>query len=856
MALLVSDVGPTPATFSPQAPYDRSGSGRILSLAVAADGNRVYAGSYSGLWRSDDAGRTFRQMSRGQSGTFDVDVPGALHAPHLFDLAVSPANPDIVLAAAVRSQFKPPRDGIYRSADGGQSWTLVLPAFRVGQIAFAPDDPGLVIATIGNLIPFTTTFITRLAISHDGGVHWRQRALNPAWHVAIGPLEAGGARRVYATGDNTIWRSIDGGVHWRADAGASVIVASRAATSAFIKANGGDAIGVFGAGTGDVSATGAQALALDPGNPELLYLAGSGGTFGPSYFATRADGTRVPDGTGCNTTRDRLAGEGSLWFGDFSAFNATKAAQWQAVPGPPVYSGATMPGGYAITPSGTVFVQTRRTASGYLVFFADLASVHVAVGRPMATTAWHRLSGRDASFDARAGELYDHPLVHHDPHALVTTADFDVTLKPAFGVASPYNQNSELDQHLGGTIWMANDGGVQWSDNGGETWIPANGLPTLDPINIAGVAGLGPTPALYIGTGDNDSFFSTDGGVTWRDPSVHLGDADAWFADIAQATRVLQFAPRGGGLALYTSGGYPDGTDSARIIPPPAGSNCSSGFVLRGYAPLVRTLATELAPDDGDIVVIGTRSDGARVVFRTQRISTISASAEWEDPSHAQQEGPPLPDPAPGMVVGIVQASGGHLNPAIFISDAVSLWSLDRTAQAWRLLVPGGPPGRSASTASRFWVDPFNPLVIYLLDFDRLRVSLDGGASWVFDADLTRAISGGGKLDLSQPRGAFPTVLRDILFVRTEPFTRFAFGSAGVMCTVDGVVWQTLLNAVALGGCPESGFFDGITDPLDRTLYVELEGRSILRISGVPAPPILSSSDFSLMDLAAILAEA
>ena len=46
------------------------------------------------------------------------------------------------------------------------------------------------------------------------------------------------------------------------------------------------------------------------------------------------------------------------------------------------------------------------------------------------------------------------------------------------------------------------------------------------------------------------------------------------------------------------------------------------------------------------------------------------------------------------------------------------------------------------------------------------------------------------------------------------------------------VQWQTLLNAIALGGCPESAFYDGITDPLDRTLYVEFEGRSILRSRG------------------------
>ena len=121
-------------------------------------------------------------------------------------------------------------------------------------------------------------------------------------------------------------------------------------------------------------------------------------------------------------------------------------------------------------------------------------------------------------------------------------------------------------------------------------------------------------------------------------------------------------------------------------------------------------------------------------------------------------------------------------------------------------------------------------MLIYLLDFDRFRVSLDGGVSWIFDAELTKGMSGGGKLSLtSKPNGPLSGVVRDMLFVRTERFTRFAFGSAGILYTLDGIQWQTLLNAVALGGCPESGFFDGITDPLDRTLYAEFEGRSILR---------------------------
>jgi len=252
MASLVSDVGPTPLSFTGSAPQ-RSGSGRIVCLAVAADDQRLYAGSYAGVWRSDDAGRTFRQMSRPQPGTFDAAVPGALHAPHIFDIAVSPANPNIVLAAAVRSQFKVPENGVWRSADGGESWRLVQPAFRVGQIAFAPDDPDLVFATLGD-----NSLRSSIAISRNAGLNWNVAPLDPAWHVAIGPLEASGVRRVYAAGDNTMRCSIDGGVHWKVDAGAAVVVAFRQQISAFIVANSTPdaAIPPFATRTGDVGATG------------------------------------------------------------------------------------------------------------------------------------------------------------------------------------------------------------------------------------------------------------------------------------------------------------------------------------------------------------------------------------------------------------------------------------------------------------------------------------------------------------------------------------------------------------------------------------------------------------------------
>src|SRR3984893_8313644 len=90
-------------------------------------------------------------------------------------------------------------------------------------------------------------------------------------------------------------------------------------------------------------------------------------------------------------------------------------------------------------------------------------------------------------------------------------------------------------------------------------------------------------------------------------------------------------------------------------------------------------------------------------------------------------------------------------------------------------------------------------------------------------------MSGGAKLDLTSNG-----VVRDMLFVRAESFTRFAFGSAGVMCTVDGIRWQTLLNAVALGGCRGSGLL--------RWHYQSARPHALCRVRGAQHPSHLRSS--------------
>jgi BNR/Asp-box repeat len=866
-------VGPKPQTFPRRQANDgHSSSGRITALALGADGRRMYAGSFAGVWRSDDGGESWAQLTYPQPpiGVTSVDIPGALYAPHVFDVAASPADPDLVLVSVLDSQFSDGRDGVYRSADGGRTWTLVLkstsaPTSTPFNVVFAPDNPRLVYAagTVTRTVGPSQGFV---AISRDAGATWTTRPVgSPLWHIAVAPLEPDGTRRVYAAGDGVIWYSKDGGQTWTPDAGVVTINATRQFLKAFqhgCDPNAG--VGGYGGATAYAGGDAPQILAVEPGNPDRVYLATTGGALGPTYYSDK-----VPDGTPVNSRCERLAGEASLWLGDYGQFEASGSANWRLLPGPPVYTGFT-------SPSGNCYVATKSTSAGFHVFFSDNSHVHVSVGTPTDNSSWHRLDGMDASMSKRTGQNFNVLFMHADPHAIAFTPDFEITLKEPTGIPAAYKKNSELDQHVAGSLWLANDGGVYWCDDGGrkeESWQMPSGLETIDPVNVAGLFGLGDAPALYFGCGDNNDFFTRDGGAHWEDPGSGCGDCDAWFTDTAQAGRVLQFLPRKkdasgfvGVFGIVKSDGseYPNAGDSGSktLVPSPKKINFNKGSELSpyagsdvyliGYRPLIRTLATEAPLPDGDVAVIEQALDGTANLFRTTAISSIKKVEDWHDTSKAQQIGPTLP---PGAIV--VQASGGHASPAYYVADrprssngfTQRVWKLSSDGTAWTMIVPGAALG-SAPVGSAFswFVDPYDPDVIYVLDAQGMKISTDAGASWFFDTAMTNALTGGGKLAISA------SLLQDMQFSRGERQTRFAMGTAGVLCTMDfGIYWFQVLNSVALPGRPESAFFDPISDQTDRAIYVDCEGRSILRVSGLPElPPFQPPEPIGLMELAAL----
>ena len=854
--MITTGIGPSPGSFSRRPANDNhSSSGRMTALAVAADGQRMYAGSWAGVWRSIDGGRSWSQITWPQPPSSSPgEIPGALYAPHIFDLAASPADPNVVLACGLDSQYKDGRDGIYRSADGGSSWTLVLKTIDTCNIVFAPDDPQLVYAVTtgvtGGVFPRSMGIF---AVSRDAGASWTTQNFAPnttLWHIAVAPAEPAGRRRLYALGDSVVWYSEDGGAHWKRDAGvATQILNVRAVLSAFQASCDPNAgIGGFGGRIAFAGGDAAQILAVDPTNPAKVYMATTGGALGPTYYSDK-----VPNGTLVNTRCERLAGEASLWLGDFTNFQLNNGrASWELLPGPPVYTGAT-------TPSGNCYVVTKPTSSGFLVVFSDNSHVHVSAGKPTANASWHRLDGKNASVEHGSNKLF----VHADPHATAFTPDFDITLKPSTH-ASPFDKNSELEAHIAGRLFMANDGGVYWCDDGGRqesSWQMPPGIETLDAINIAGICGHGTQPALYIGCGDNNDFFTRDGGQHWGDPGSGCGDCDAWFADPAQGDRVIQFLPRRGdgviGIVRSDGSSYPDASDgdsktyaaspkkihfsnSAKLTP-----YAQSDVYLLGYRPLILTLATEAPPSDTDLIIVEQALDRTAFLFRTTKLSAIEKIDDWHDASKAQQIGPQLPS---GAI--IPQASGGHARPVFYVGTRFggSVFKLNAAHTSWDQIVPNASLATPVLPALRWFVDPYEPNTIYVLDADGIKVSSDGGRRWDFDEHFTRALTAGNNLSITA------SLLQDMLFLRGERQTRFAVGTAGVFWTdTFGVEWLPVLNSIALPGRPESVFFDPLSDPSDRSLYVECEGRSILRVSSIPGPPPFQAhAPIDLMTVAAL----
>ena len=114
-----------------------------------------------GVWKTTDAGRTWRPI-------FDDQPTGSIGA-----LAVAPSDPRIVYVGTGEAQQRPDLatgDGIYKSTDGGRTWTHLglRDTQQITQVAVDPTNPErLFVAALGH--PYGASAERGIFRSVDGG---------------------------------------------------------------------------------------------------------------------------------------------------------------------------------------------------------------------------------------------------------------------------------------------------------------------------------------------------------------------------------------------------------------------------------------------------------------------------------------------------------------------------------------------------------------------------------------------------------------------------------------------------------------------------------------------------------------
>jgi photosystem II stability/assembly factor-like uncharacterized protein len=201
--------------------------GRTRAVAgVASQPSVFYIGAADGgVWRSDDAGRTWQPLFDGQP----TQSIGAI--------AVAPSDPNIVYVASGEGLPRPDLsvgNGIYRSRDGGRSWSHLglTEGQQIAELAIDPHDPArLFAAVLGH--PYGPNPERGIYRSLDAGVTWQRVlykdadtggsavAIDPAhpevvyaglWQARLGPWED--QNEFNGTGGG-LFKSSDGGNSWK-----------------------------------------------------------------------------------------------------------------------------------------------------------------------------------------------------------------------------------------------------------------------------------------------------------------------------------------------------------------------------------------------------------------------------------------------------------------------------------------------------------------------------------------------------------------------------------------------------------------------------------------------------------------
>ncbi|ULQ54919.1 hypothetical protein KJS94_09740 [Flavihumibacter rivuli] len=209
---------------------DKYFGGTIGAVAVApSDENVVYVGEgentmrgnvaegLGGMWRSDDAGRTWRNI-------------GLKDGRHIIRIVIHPRNPDILWVAVMGHLFGPNEErGVYKSTDGGKTWKRTLYINNqtgAADLVMEPGNPQVFYAGTWRVIRTPHSLESGgdgsgLWKSTDGGETWSNISAKKGlpkgtWGIVGVAVAPSNPDKVYALIENA-----SGGLYASSDAGES-----------------------------------------------------------------------------------------------------------------------------------------------------------------------------------------------------------------------------------------------------------------------------------------------------------------------------------------------------------------------------------------------------------------------------------------------------------------------------------------------------------------------------------------------------------------------------------------------------------------------------------------------------------
>jgi len=413
-----------------------------------------------GILRSKDGGQTWEFLN---------EANGLEHL-YIGSLYMHPNDPNILLAAAGHLISAPYVDrllqegrspmGIYRTTDGGDTWTQVISG--VGEVFTAvelcPSDPNLGYAGSGQAIYHTRDAGLTWELVSGGNTAWGPPGVVAGWPIDL-QCDPRDPERVFANNYN-------GGNFLSEDGGRTWVNASQGYTGAQVRR-----------------------VAIDPLDPARIYVAGRSGVW------------RSDDG-------------GASWVGIFYPLEGTDpmpiGLEWQVVAADPGRPGHVLGGANTIleTEDGGTSWQVRWRYQGegeggapVVIVFApsNPSTVYAAIAPDPCPMAHEPL------FD-QCRTIGGGVIVSHDGGKNWTDATDDLTRD--IGAL-----DIDVDPSNERVVYMASGAGLFKTADGGLTWSLI--LEQSQPVRTVAVSPHDPQVVLA-GVEQSGVFISGDGGGTWQ----------------------------------------------------------------------------------------------------------------------------------------------------------------------------------------------------------------------------------------------------------------------------------------------------------------------------------------------------